>query len=222
MTTAFSTQLAIDLRSMPFVVDTSDIIDLDDEFALMVLKAQKELDGPTVIETSAYNFDVLVPKSLQRSPMWVLWLPDEFASDLEAMAAIQAGVWELTSVDLLKRRATIEWVTPSHRICVNVVNVDASLSWAYLNDLHIIVAFVTPSRTALFALPVDADFLMELSLRGARCDDNYRPVREFSAEELEAAGTRSVLCGNEPRLDDQGLQIVHALGKRYLYDQPPT
>jgi hypothetical protein len=222
MPAAPSTQLDIDLSAMPFVVDTSDITDLDDEFALMLLKAQKELDSPTVIETSACNFDVLVPQSLQRSPMWVLWLPEELAGDVEHLAGMPPHVWELTSVDLMKRRATIEWATSTHRICVNVVNVDASLSWAYTNDAPIVIAFVTPSRTALRALPVDADFIMDLSLRGARCDYNYRVLREYSAEELEAAITRSVFCGNEPLFDDQGLKIVHPLGKRYLYDQPRT
>lgn len=220
MLATFSTQLDIDLRSMPFVVDTSDVTDLDDEFARMVLNANKGLNGPTIIETSACSFDVLVPNSLQRSPMWLLWLPEEFAGDVDLLGRMQLGVWELTSVDLLKRRATIEWATPTHRICVNVVNVEASLNWAYCNDAPIVVAFVTPSCTALCAFPVDADLMMDLSLRGARCDYNYRAVREYSDEELTEAMTRAVLCGNEPLFDDQGLKIVHPVGKRCLYDQP--
>lgn len=220
MNSAPATRLDIDLRSLPFVVDTSDVVDLDEEFSLLVLKAQSDLDGPTVIETSARNFDVMVPKALQRSPMWVLWLPEKFSAGLEDLAAKTPSVWELSSVDLLKRRATIEWANTTHRICVDVLSVDASLSWAASNDAHIVIALVTASRTALCALRVDEEFILDLQLRGTRCDYNYRPVREFDEEELAVALTRSVLMGNEPTVDEDGLQLVHMVGRHYMYDQP--
>lgn len=213
-------RLRAELDSLPWVFDTADAASLDEDFADLLALATKYLHEPTVIETSAGNFPVATPRALHAAPMWVLWLPDELAGDVAAFAEQAPSIWELSSVDLMKRRATFEWKTSTHRLCVNILNVTQSLAWAHENASSIVVAFMTPSRTAIAELPVDEDLMLDAFLRGTRCDYNYRPLREFSEEELDEAATRSVLCGNEPRVDEDGLTIVHPLGVRYRYDQP--
>lgn len=209
-----------DAKDLPFVLDTADARDLDEEFSFFVSRAVKDLSTPTVIETSSVNFEVLVPKSLRACPMWTVWLPDSFAHQVAEFANSAPRVWELTSVDLLKRRATVEWESSTHCVCVDALNVASSIGWAMLNDSRVVVAFVTPSRMALCTLRVDEDLMLDLQLRGTRCDYNYRPVREHSPEELSAAAARSVILGNEPLEHDFGKIPVHPIGKRYLYCQP--
>jgi len=206
--------------ALPFIVDTSDAMELDQDFAFLVCKAQKAFDAPVVIETSAANFEVLVPQSLQSCPMWVCWLPESFSEEIGEFTTFKTPrVWDITSVDLLKRRVTIEWESIAHCISINAVNVEASLNWAYSNGGQIVVAFVTPSRMAVTTMRVDEDLMLDLLIRGQHCDHNYRPQREHSKEELEAAAARSVIEGNEPARHTFGPALVHPVGKRYLYCQ---
>lgn len=209
-----------DAKELPFVVDTADARDLDEAFSFFVSRAMKNFSEPTVIETSAANFEVRVPKSLCACPMWAVWLPDTFARQVDEFAHFLPRVWELTSIDLLKRRTTLEWESSTHCVCVDLLNVTASLGWASDNDSRIVVAFVTPSRTALCTLRVDEELMLDLQIRGARCDYNYRPVREYTEEELSAAAACSVIIGNEPTEHDFGKVPVHPIGKRYQYCQP--
>lgn len=146
-------RLANEESGLPFVVDTPDAMELDQDFAFLVYKAEKAFDAPTIIETSAANFEVLVPKSLQSCPMWVCWLPDAVSAEVGEFTSFESPrVWDITSVDLLKRRVTLEWESIAHCISINAVNVEASLNWAYSNGGRIVVAFVTRSRMPQNAL----------------------------------------------------------------------
>lgn len=208
-------------EALPFAADTSDIIDLDEEFAHLIRWGKAVSKRPCLIETSACNFDVMVPTLLQAMPMWVLLLPEELSGDVEHLARLDPIVSELSSVDLLKRRATIEWATKTHRVCVDTFDVLSSLSWALRTDAYVVIAFVTPTRTAVRALRVDKEFVLTAWWRGDSCDAEYLPELEFSAAELQQALVRSVVLSDEHLIEDDGARkLVYLAGKQHLYDQP--
>ena len=67
---------------------------------------------------------------------------------------------------------------------------------------------MTSNQIALRSLRVDEEFVMDLQLRGTRCDGNYRPGREYHHRELAQAQKKSVLLGNTQRSDENGRKIV--------------
>lgn len=202
---------------LPFASDSADLVSLDDGFAELVDIAAGMLEGDAaVVETRASNLATVVPPALHSSPMWVIFLPDHFAAELDALLALEPQVGYQESVDLLTRRTTLEWHLPGHSITVYPEALRA-IDDAYPNG-EIVLAFVTKSRTALRPLRCDDDFVLGLQAQGMLTGPNYCPGREYSTQELDEARTHAVLVGNAPAIDMEGRTIVSLKGFSYMYE----
>jgi len=199
----------------PFVVDTQDIRDLDDEFDYCLAGAERKLGETTIFETKASYFEILIPKQFKNAPMWIIRLPDEFSENVEALACQEPWQWEFTSVDLQTKIVTVEWHTATHRIIANLSLLSQSIGNAHRSE-PIVVAIVTPSRTAFSTFTVDDDFIIDFGSR----HQNYRRYyasEEYSTEEIELARTRAVLMGGQPIIDEDGLHVIQLDSRRYIY-----
>ena len=141
--------------------------------------------------------------------MWIVTLPEEFSSEVEALACQFPTSWTLTSPDLQRQCATLEWHTVSHRIVA-----DANNLWN-LGSEPTVVAIVTPSRTAISTLTFDEPFLQDVFYRRYVCGHEYHAEDHYNKEELDAAMTRSVLLGSQPMVDEDGLTVLKLDTKTY-------
>lgn len=202
---------------LPFASDSADLVDLDDGFAELVDIAAGTLEGAAaVVETRASNLATIVPPALHGSPVWVIFLPDQFAGDVEVLLAMEPAVSYHESVDLLTRSTTLEWHLPGYCISLYPEALRA-IDDAFPNG-DIVVAFVTRSRTAVRALRCDDDLVLGLQGQGMLTGPNYCPGREYSTPELDAARVHAVLVGNAPDIDMNGRAIVPLKGFGYMYE----
>jgi hypothetical protein len=201
---------------LPFACDSADLVALDEGFAEMLHTAANVVDGAAVVETRAGNLATVVPPMLHDSPMWVIFLPDHLAGDVDALLAMEPQVGYHESVDLLTRRTTLEWHLPGYSITLYPEALRA-IDHAY-PDGSIVMAFVTRSRTSVRTLRCDDEFVLGLQVQSMHTGPNYCPGREHSAQELDAARTLALLVGNAPLIDMDGRTIVPLKGFSYMYD----
>ncbi len=214
MKKSFPLTFGRDINALNFPVDAREVADLDEDFAEMLALAKTSLSRPALIETSASHFQVLIPASLRHCPMWVVWLGKEFADELTSICHTEPVIWEKTSIDLQRRSSTLEWQSREHTFCARADRLCDSVNNQYPFG-SIVIAFMTSNQIALRSLRVDEEFVMDLQLRGTRCDGNYRPGREYHHRELAQAQKQSVLLGNTPRSDENGRKIVMLDSKRF-------
>ena len=200
----------------PRCLRTQELAAADENFRELLLSIQRNIRGPALVETSARHYAV-VPPALAGSDMWVLWMGREHRERIPAIRATEPVVGTRTANDLLSRRLTLDWAIAGFKYSVNAATVAPSLNRAYPDGV-IVVAFLSDSHLALKALRVGDELMLDLQTTGARCDANYRPVREHEPEALDRALEMSASAGLEPECDSEGRRIVQLSGYEYRLD----
>lgn len=214
MTAIFTAiDIEADLDSLKFSAPTADLAFHDTEIARFVALAIAQDLPPSVFEVSGQTFPWFVPEVLHSAPMWVHWLGEGYDDVIDELAHVRLAVGDHYSTDLLKRREMLSWNTTSHAFRTSARGLVNSLRTACDNE--VLSLFISPDRFVSNPAWVSDDLLMDLNTLAHYSGSQYRPHDQFSREELSVALVRSVLRGNEPKVDNEGREIV-LLNKRGL------
>lgn len=202
-----------DLESLRFSAPTAHLAYHDTEIERFVERAIAQKLPPSVFELPAWVFPYFVPEVLHSAPMWLHWLGDGYDDVIDELAHVRVAAADHYSTDLLHRREMLAFNTTSHAFCTSARGLVSSLHCACDNE--VLSLFVSPTRFVCNPTWVSDDLLLDLNTQAHYSGTQYRPHDQFSREELSAALVRSVLLGNEPKVDDEGREIV-LLKKRAL------
>jgi hypothetical protein len=186
----------------------------DNAFHDFAWAANHELHVPTLVEMHARCLPQLVPQWAHDFPLWVIWLPHQFAYEIEAISLRLPKAGSISSTDLLKRRLTLEWTSSENAFFANAKCYDASISHAQSAGCLVQVV-MSANKLSLQVFGGIDDLLIDLQTIGTNCGLNYRPIREHTQEELAAALHASVILGNTPSLDWDGRNFVHLRAVHY-------
>jgi hypothetical protein len=178
-----------ELKNRPWTAATYDMCQLDVGYETFVRTAKDKIYEPSIVVTSARNFETLMPKCLHHSPAFVIWLPPQLEYVTYVLPQVTPKAREHTSIDLRKRDLVVSWTCVGMSFLATMSALKASIAkQAQEGAMPLIIASET--HTAVSVLLLDADFLEELTRAGNRCGEHYRPEQEYAPEVLEAAMKR--------------------------------
>lgn len=184
--------------------ETKALGNWDPGFARLHCYASRLVRTPSVVLTRSGELDVLNQYVGPLMPTVVVYTPRCLAQHAVALACTEPSVWTEHSHDLQSSDTFTSWsvgpydlVLPEH-VLNNFINEQYRYEPARelpsgevmpecFHDGHIAFVFVTPGRTAIQLLKVDDDFIGTLQCAGMSTGCNYRPVREYTDEELAEA-----------------------------------
>ncbi|MCZ8095564.1 MAG: hypothetical protein O9331_18995 [Acidovorax sp.] len=184
--------------------ETKALAAWDAGFARLHEWAAKYVRVPSAVLTRSGELDVLSQHLGPLVPTVVIYTPRCLARHAVALACTEPDVWNEHSHDLRSAGTYLSWkagpynlVLPeevvhdfineqySYRLPVEQAN--GELQPECVHQGHIAFAFVTPGRTAIQLLSMDEDLISVFQCAGMSVGCNYRPVREYTEEELTDA-----------------------------------
>lgn len=190
-----------------FEASCSQAAALDPNFGEFAAAAVDLLHGPSIIETAADEFYRLMPEMYWHLPLVWVYLDDEHDDQFDAVKGAEPYVSCLESVDLMKRRSTLHWDTPTHSFHAATTRLRRTLGlgqgWGRL-----VLGVMTPERVALRCFTVESDLMAAIQTQEARSGINYRQRTQHSSDAIDAALKKSVFLGNQPKHDAQGRRLV--------------
>jgi hypothetical protein len=194
------------LESLSFSTSTAEMSYHDTEVARFVERAVLHDLGPSVIEARGRMFPWFVPEAHWDTPMWVHWLGDNYSHAVDELARVRPVADMHYSTDLWKCREMLCWNTSGDAFCSSARGLMDSLRCAY--DQEVLAVFISPERFACNLVHVSDELLAELNVMAYGIRNRYQPESMHSSQDLRTALSCSVLFGNEPRVDDEGREIV--------------
>ena len=200
-------------NSLSFNTSTAEMSYHDTEVARFVERAVRHALGPTVIEGVGRMFPWFIPETHWDTPMWVHWLGDNYSHAVDELVQVRPVADMHYSTDLSKCREMLCWNTSTEAICTSARGLMDSLRCAY--DQEVLAIFLSPERFACNLVHISEELLAQLNVLAYSVKNRYRALNLHSSEDLQTALTCSVLFGNDPRVDDDGREVV-LLKKRAL------
>lgn len=178
-----------ELKTRPWTASTYDMCRLDDGFNAFVRTANIKIHEPSIVVTASRHFGTLVPKCLQHSPAFVIWLPLELGFMAHELPRITPVASEYTSTNLRRRDLVLCWKIFGWSYLAKVSELKASMDMqAGEGAMPLIISSET--HTSVTVLLLNVALSDELSRVGGRCGANYRPEQEYTPSELAAAMKR--------------------------------
>ncbi len=184
--------------------ETKALAAWDAGFARLHRHASRCVRVPSAVLTRSGELDVLSQHLGLLVPTVVIYTPRCLARHAVALACTEPSVWNEHSHDLQSACTYLSWVAGPYDLVLpeDVVHDFVNEQYSYrpaveqtygemqperLHQGHIAFVFVTPNRTAIQLLSMDEDLISALQCAGMSSGCNYRPVREYTEEELTEA-----------------------------------
>ncbi len=194
-------QTVDEMQKKPRCESTLDLRALDSGYDSLAKSAAEKVSVPTILLTRAEHFEKLIPKSLQRCPAFVIWLPDDFSDDIFDLAYMTPTVGMRTCPDLTECDPVISWACAGFAFTAFAKALHPSIL-EQQKDGAIVVIFATTHKTSITAMAIDSELIRAVNHQWERCE-NYAPTKD----ELKAAAGRRVDPYNF-ELDDKGNRVI--------------
>lgn len=80
------------IEGVPLLLSTEEAREADSNFEWVVSHISSRGIAACMTETRAEYFPELVPNRFHTSPMWILWLPDEFSDEIHLHEGFSRGM----------------------------------------------------------------------------------------------------------------------------------
>lgn len=205
-----------DLNHLWFSANTSDVTDLDDHLRRFVAAATVQHLSPSIFELCGGAFPILIPDALHEAPLWLMWLGEDGEEDIAELAHTRPKARMQTSTDLMRCREILAWKTHQRSYCASARALRHSLNAACNSDIFVV--FVTPKTLVSRPTYVGETLLAELNEMSYCCGVAHFPHLTFTQQERTSARVKSVLLGNEPKVDEEGREIVLLKARQLPYN----
>ena len=165
------------------------------------LHAAATLPEASIFSYRGGDFPGIVPKMFHDSGLWLVRLPAFLQPRLEELAITRLEATVVHSADLLSARTHLEWKLPELEVHFPLSGFDHLLP-GHEDKPCVLFLFLCAGSALLTVHPLDEDFIFSLQACGMSSDENYRPNRAWTDEELDKAAEEA--SSGEPEL----LQIL--------------
>lgn len=198
--------LEADLASLNFSIARADLAFFDEELERFVEQATEAELPPSIFELAGCAFPDIIPVGLHEAPLWLVWLGKSTDSEIDDLARTPLTAVMQMSVDLMKCREMVAWNTGTHSLRVSARSLRHSLNASL--DTEVLVLFATPDRVVSRPTWVSVELIDDLYDMSSVCGVAYLPLKAYTRAERTAARMRSVVLGNDPKVDDEGREIL--------------
>ena len=195
-----------DLESMNFSVDMTDLAFFDGELERFIEHATRLELPPSIFELAGCAFPDIIPVGLHGAPMWLVWLGGSAGRDIDDLASAPLIAIEQPTTDLMRNREMLAWNTSTRSVRTGARSLRHSLNAA--SNGEVLVLFATPNRLISRPTWVSVELMAEVDAMSSACGVAYLPHTRYSRAERTAARMRSVVLGNDPRVDSEGREIL--------------
>lgn len=148
------------------------------------LYAAATLPEASIFSYRGKDFPGIVPARFHDSGLWVVRLPAFLESRLEELATTQLEAAVMQSADLMSARTHLGWMLPELEVHFPLSGFEHLLPGPGDRPC-VLILFLCAGSMLLTVHPIDEELIFSLQACSMGSDENYRPYRVWTDEELK-------------------------------------